>query len=188
MLGRLAASLAKELLNGQHVVVVRCEEINVSGSLYRNKLKYFYFLNKRHCTNPTRGGPFHHRAPSRILYRAIRGMIPHKTKRGAAALDRLRVYEGVPAPYDKKKRQVVPDAMRHIRLRPHRKYCRLGDLSAHVGWKHDELIKKLEKKRLIKAHAYHVRQKELRRMKNKAADNAGEELTKITDKLAEYGF
>jgi hypothetical protein len=32
LLGRLASVVAKELLLGQHVVVVRCEELNVSGS------------------------------------------------------------------------------------------------------------------------------------------------------------
>ncbi len=28
-------------------------------------------------------------------------MIPHKTPRGAAALERLKAFEGVPFPYDK---------------------------------------------------------------------------------------
>ena len=37
LLGRLAATIAKTLLSGQRVVVVRCEEINISGSFYRNK-------------------------------------------------------------------------------------------------------------------------------------------------------
>jgi len=27
-------------------------------------------------------------------------MLPHKTPRGAAALGKLKVFEGVPAPYD----------------------------------------------------------------------------------------
>ncbi|XP_021819562.1 60S ribosomal protein L13a-4-like [Prunus avium] len=36
-------------------------------------------------------------------------MIPHKTKRGATALARLKAYEGVPLPYDKIKRMVIPD-------------------------------------------------------------------------------
>ncbi|THU54345.1 hypothetical protein C4D60_Mb10t24120 [Musa balbisiana] len=35
MLGRLASILAKELLNGQQVVVVRCEDICLSGGLAR---------------------------------------------------------------------------------------------------------------------------------------------------------
>ena len=40
-------------------------------------------------------------------------MIPHKTKRGAAALARLKAYEGVPPPYDKIKRMVIPDALKY---------------------------------------------------------------------------
>ena len=39
LLGRLSSIVAKELLNGQRVVVVRCEQILKSGSLFRNKLK-----------------------------------------------------------------------------------------------------------------------------------------------------
>lgn len=37
LLGRLASIIAKELLNGQRIIVVRCEELNISGSLFRNK-------------------------------------------------------------------------------------------------------------------------------------------------------
>lgn len=36
-MGRLAAVVAKTILQGQKVVVVRCENINISGSFYRNK-------------------------------------------------------------------------------------------------------------------------------------------------------
>lgn len=70
-------------------------------------------------TNPCRG-PYHFRAPSRILYKTVRGMVPHKTKRGMIALNRLRVFEGVPPPYDKQKRMVVPSALRVTRLKPFR--------------------------------------------------------------------
>ncbi|KAJ3193600.1 60S ribosomal protein L16B, partial [Dinochytrium kinnereticum] len=37
LIGRLASIVAKQLLNGQKVTIVRCEEINVTGSFYRNK-------------------------------------------------------------------------------------------------------------------------------------------------------
>ena len=47
MLGRLSSYVAKMILNGKRVVVVRCEEINISGNFYRNKLKYLDFLRKR---------------------------------------------------------------------------------------------------------------------------------------------
>ncbi|GAU42991.1 hypothetical protein TSUD_188650 [Trifolium subterraneum] len=43
---------------------------------------------------------------------SYRLMIPHKTKRREAALARLKVYEGIPPPYDKIKRMVVPDALK----------------------------------------------------------------------------
>ncbi|XP_047193553.1 60S ribosomal protein L13a isoform X3 [Scophthalmus maximus] len=102
------------------VVVVRCEGINISGNFYRNKLKYLSFLRKRMNTNPSRG-PYHFRAPSRIFWRTVRGMLPHKTKRGQAALDRLKVFDGIPPPYDKRKRMVVPAALKIVRLKPTRK-------------------------------------------------------------------
>ena len=121
LLGRLASIIAKELLNGQKIIAVRCEDINISGSLYRNRMKYQDFLRKRMNTNPRRG-PFHHRAPSKILFRTVRGMIPHKTARGAAALARLTTTDGCPAPFDKMKRMVVPTALRVLRLKPGRQY------------------------------------------------------------------
>ena len=34
-----------QLLMGQKVTVVRCEEINISGSFFRNKLKYHAYLH-----------------------------------------------------------------------------------------------------------------------------------------------
>ncbi|KAI9625058.1 hypothetical protein KEM48_008601 [Puccinia striiformis f. sp. tritici PST-130] len=100
--------IAKQAISGQKVVVVRCEEINVSGSFFRLKLRWADHMHKRHLVNPKKSGPFHHRAPSRILYKAIRGMMPHKTARGAAGLQRIKLFEGMPPPYDRKKKMVVP--------------------------------------------------------------------------------
>jgi large subunit ribosomal protein L13Ae len=50
-------------------------------------------------------------------------MTPHKSPRGVAALERLKLFEGVPPPYDRKKKMVVPEALRVLRLKPGRKYC-----------------------------------------------------------------
>jgi len=60
-------------------------------------------------------------------------MIPRKTKRGEAALERLKVFEGVPPPYDKQKRVVVPQALRVLRLKPGRKYCTVGRIASEVA-------------------------------------------------------
>jgi len=38
--GRLASIVAAQLLRGQRIVVVRCEEINISQSLFRRKLEW----------------------------------------------------------------------------------------------------------------------------------------------------
>ncbi|MRC57028.1 50S ribosomal protein L13, partial [Bacillus thuringiensis] len=80
----------KTVRQGKRVVVGRCEEINISGNFYRNKLKYLSYLRKRMNTNPVRG-PYHFRAPSKIFFKSVRGMIPHKLPRGKEALTRLKV-------------------------------------------------------------------------------------------------
>jgi large subunit ribosomal protein L13Ae len=187
LLGRLASIVAKELLNGQRIIAVRTEEINISGSLFRNKLKYFAFLRKRTNTNPKKG-PIHYRAPSRILWRVIRGMIPHKTDRGVAALERLKAYEGVPHPFDKLKRQVVPGALRVLRLKPNRKYCRLGDLASHVGWKHGALISTLETKRKVRDAAYYKTKKVLINLKAKATQNVQKTIAPLAKPLEALGY
>ncbi|CAI7848885.1 unnamed protein product [Closterium sp. NIES-54] len=158
MLGRLASIVAKELLNGQHVVVVRCEDICLSGGLVRQKMKYLRFLRKRMNTKPSKG-PFHFRAPSKIFWRTLRGMIPHKIPRGAAALDRLKAFEGIPAPYDKMKRVVIPDALKVLRLKPGHKFCLLGHLSHEVGWHYWDVVKELEAKRKADAVEYYKEKK-----------------------------
>jgi len=103
-------------------------------------VKYHAYLRKITRYNPTRGGPFHFRAPARIFYKTVRGMMPHKTQRGAAAMERLKVFEGMPPPYDKSKRMVVPQALRVLRLKPGRKYCTVGRLSHEVGWKYQDVV------------------------------------------------
>ncbi|RXK39725.1 ribosomal protein L13 [Tremella mesenterica] len=138
LLGRLASVISKQILSGQKVTVVRCEEINCSGSFFRNKLKYHAYLHKRHIVNPKKSGPFHFRAPSRILYKAVRGM-------------RLELYEGVPPSQDRVKKMVVPAALRVLRLKPGRKYCTLKRISHEVGWGYKDVVDRLEEKRKVKA-------------------------------------
>jgi len=99
-------------------------------------------------------------------------MLPHKSKRGAAALARLKVFEGVPPPYDKVKRVVVPDALRVLRLRPGRRYTVLGQLAEQVGWKFGGVVSTLEEKRKVRGAAYHQRKKALNKLRLKASGAA----------------
>ncbi|KAK3013419.1 hypothetical protein RJ639_010231 [Escallonia herrerae] len=174
MLGRLSSILARELLNGQRVTVVRCEEICLSGGLVRQKMKYLRFLRKRmntkpsHCPHPLpcpRQNPLAHHP---------------RTKRGAAALARLKVYEGVPPPYDKMKRMVIPDALKVLRLQAGHK----GQLSSEVGWNHYDTIKELEKKRKERAQVAYERKKELSKLRFKAEKAAQDKLGSQLDILA----
>ncbi|TEA18715.1 60S ribosomal protein L16 [Colletotrichum sidae] len=198
LLGRLASIVAKQLLNGQKVVVVRCEALNISGEFFRAKrmstpiptvapIKYHAYLRKMTRYNPTRGGPFHFRAPSRIFYKTVRGMIPHKTARGAAALERLKVFEGVPPPYDKQKKMVVPQALRVLRLQPGRKFCTVGRLSSEVGWKYQDVVARLEERRKAKGAAYYERKKVAQRQLTDAKKNAKVD-QKTAQALEAYGY
>ena len=169
LLGRLASIVAKELLAGQRVVCVRCEGINISGSFYRNKLKFLDKLRKCTNTNPAHG-PFHFRAPSKIFFRCIRGMIPHKTHRGKCAMERLKTFDGIPEPYDKMKRMVVPDAFRVTRLKVGRRYCVLGRISHECGWNKAATVERLEAKRKASDAVWYDTKKAELAKKAKAAE------------------
>ncbi|KAJ4406453.1 60S ribosomal protein L16A [Didymella pomorum] len=187
LLGRLASTVAKQLLNGQKIVVVRCEALNISGEFFRAKLKYSAFMRKQTRFNPTRGGPFHFRAPSKMFWRTVRGMIPHKTARGNAAMERLKTFEGVPPPYDKKKRVVVPQALRVLRLKPGRKYCTVGRLGHEFGWKYQDVVSRLEERRKVKGAAYYERKKAARRQLAEAQKTANVD-GKTKEQLTALGY
>uniref|UniRef100_A0A8C3YP46 Large ribosomal subunit protein uL13 n=1 Tax=Catagonus wagneri TaxID=51154 RepID=A0A8C3YP46_9CETA len=120
LLKRLVAIMAKQVLLGQKVVAVRCEGINISGNFYRNKLNYpLAFLCKRMSTNPSQG-PYHFQAPSRIFL---------LTMRGQDALHCFKVFDGIPPPHDKKKRIVVPAALKTVHLKATRKFAYVGRMA-----------------------------------------------------------
>merc|ERR1711935_301299 len=187
MIGRLAAVVAKELLNGQRIVVVRAEEIIKSGPLYKNRMKYVEWLKLKSNTNPRHGGPYHFKAPAKLFWRVVRGMVRHNTARGTAALDRLRVYEGIPAPFSHKKRRMVPQAMRACRLANGRKWCRMGDLCASVGCIKQALITTLEAKRSERAGLWFQRRLKLQK-KVQAEANKNADVKKLKAELAKLGY
>ena len=185
LLGRLASKVAKELLRGQKVVVVRCEALNISGSLFRNQLNWAEFIRKANNTNPRRNFK-HFRSPSRMFWRSLRGMLPHKSPRGKAALQNLKVFEGIPYPYDQKKRMVVPEALKVLRLKSHRNSCVLGDLSTHAGWTRADVVARLEAKRKVKSEKYwQVKSKKIAARAKALGDAKCQALNK---ELAAHGF
>jgi len=153
----------------------------------RNRVKYAQFRKKRMNTNPSKG-PYHYKSPAKMVWRTIRGMVPHKSPRGAEALARISLFEGIPHPYDKKKRKVIPAALRILRLKPGRDYTILGDLADSVGWKHQDLVKRLEEKRKVKASAFYEKKKAKASLQRKAEEAAASDLAKVNEVLAANGF
>ena len=186
LFGRLASITAKQLLLGKKIVIVRCEAMVISGSLTRNKVKFAQFINKRMNTNPRRG-PYHFRSPARLFWRSLRGMLPHKTARGQLALGRLATYEGIPEPYDKVKRVVVPAALKAVRMRADRNFCLLGALSKEVGWGYTDLVNSLEAQRKLKEQAFYQEKKQLAFRQKKARESAKVD-PKVTSVLAAAGY
>ncbi|KAH0500365.1 60S ribosomal protein L13a [Microtus ochrogaster] len=121
-------------------------------------------------TNPSRG-PYHFQAPSRTFWCPVRGMLPHKTNRDQAALERLKVLDAIPPPYDKKKQVVVPTALKDVRVKPTKKFAYLGHLTYEVGWKYQAITATLEEKRKEKAKMHCWKKKQLLRLWKKAEKN-----------------
>ena len=82
-------------------------------------------------------------------------MLPHRMAKGAAALEKLKCFDGIPFPYDQKKRMVIPDALKCLRLKSRRDCCSLGDLAAETGWTKGGIISDLEDKRKAKSSTFH---------------------------------
>jgi large subunit ribosomal protein L13Ae len=148
-------------------------------------VKYQAFMRKQTRYNATRGGPWHYRSPAKMFWRTVRGMIPHKTERGAKALERLKTFEGVPPPYDHKKRLVVPQALRVLRLKPGRKFCTVGRLGHEFGWKYQDIVSRLEERRKVKGQAYYEKKKAARK---NLADAQTKVSSDVQKQLAEYGY
>ncbi|MCQ2816917.1 MAG: 50S ribosomal protein L13 [archaeon] len=186
LLGRMASYVAKQLELGQKVVIVRCESTLISGKHYRSKLNFMDFLHKRTNTNPTHG-PNHHRSPAQIVFRCIRGMLPHKTPKGAACLARLKCFDGCPLSMNCKKKMVIPDALKAVRLAPRARFAVLGNVAKECGWTKSELVKDIEAKRLIKNHEWYTKKVENIK-KDEATLKSDGEIKKIDQELEKYGF
>lgn len=185
LMGRLASVIAKEALNGQELIVVRCEEVTISGRRSRNRQNFQSYLQKRTNTNP-KHGPNHFRAPSRIIQKAVRGMLPRKTKRGESAMARVKFYEGVPPAYGKTKKLLVPDAFAHTHLRPSAKRTRVGNLAAEMGWKYSSLVRKMEAARKNDSHEYYEKKQAAAKMRKQATEAA--DLSTVTPVLEAAGY
>ena len=129
ILGRLASLAASKLLAGEEISIVNAEKAIISGrreSIYR---EYEEMKNR----GSTEKGPHYPKRPERIMKRTVRGMLPHKTKRGREAMSRLKIYVGVPPEFQGMNLE-RPESAKMTRLGT-AKYIELGDISRKFGSK-----------------------------------------------------
>lgn len=126
VLGRLATHVAKRLLEGEEVRVVRAERAVISGD--RNEVVQRYRDKRDLGTH--RKGPFFPRTPDRILKRTVRGMLPYQKPRGREAYGRLKVYMGTPSELEGAEAETVPDATSEGIV----SFITLAELSAGLGF------------------------------------------------------
>jgi len=100
-LGRLASYVAKEVLRGEEVSVLNCEEVIITGNKKDIEEK---FRDKRGRVGSGQQGPKHSRLSERIVKRAIRGMLPNprNSGRGRDAYKRVKCYTGIPKEFEGK--------------------------------------------------------------------------------------
>ena len=129
ILGRLASSVAKKLLNEKdtEIVIVNAERVVISGS----KERIFKDYKEKKDRGSREKGPFYPKMPDRIVKRTIRGMLPYKQAKGREALSRVKVYLGIPSEYGTVVRKKVEDAGAE---RLSRKYVTIGEVSEKLGW------------------------------------------------------
>ena len=107
--GRLAAVVAKKLIQGEEVVVVNSEKAVFSGPADRLIKTYYKRRGQRNMSNPEHSAKWPRR-PDLFYRRVVIGMLPKNTSRGRIALSKFRAYMGVPKEYEGKAEKFKSDA------------------------------------------------------------------------------
>lgn len=128
ILGRMASTVAKRLLQGETIDIINAEQAIISGRRAQiiNEAKEFLSVKG------PRWGPIHHRSPHMIIKRTIRGMLPYRKHHGREAYDRLRVHNGTPPELSAADAQTIQQA--HLDRLAGR-HITIGEVAESIGWK-----------------------------------------------------
>jgi len=108
VLGRLASYAAKEVLKGEEIIIVNCNEVIISGN--KKDIKKNFEI-KRGRVGSSQKGPKHTKTSERIVKRTIRGMLPnHREGRGKIAFQKIKCYNGIPKEFEEKKKIIAGKA------------------------------------------------------------------------------
>ena len=116
-LGRVATQIAAQLrgknnplftphvLTGPHIVVLNASKIKVTGKKAKNKV-YEHYTGHPGGLKSERFETLFARFPTRVLEKAVKGMLP-KNPLGRAAFRRLKVYSGGQHPHVAQNPQMI---------------------------------------------------------------------------------
>lgn len=123
ILGRVASEVAERALDGETIALVNAERLIITGD-ERDVVERY---RKRTELGSDRG-PYYPKRPDGIAKRAVRGMLPHTTKRGREAFEGVRVYVGNPYDEDGERLEgTTLDRLSSIR------FVELGEVSERIG-------------------------------------------------------
>jgi large subunit ribosomal protein L13 len=131
VLGRMASSVAKQLLRGEEMVIVNAEKSVISGRIGNKVTEAKEFLE----VGGVGRGPYHYRRPDRIVRKTVRGMLPFRQPKGKKAYKRLRVYIGIPDEFKNQRMSTVGQAEAKKLTCP---YFTVAELAKRIGWNQGE--------------------------------------------------
>ena len=105
ILGRLCTYAAKQSLLGSSIEILNCEESVIRGS----KENVLNVYKEKFARGTHAKGPFYYRRPDFFVKRTIRGMLPHKSPRGKAALKQIKCHIGSPEEFMSLKLKTLGD-------------------------------------------------------------------------------
>ena len=129
ILGRLGTFAAKQLLMGNKVDIINCEECVISG---KKQAIMEIYIRKLHRKAPTKA-PFFYRRPDMLVKRTVRGMLPFKRARGRDVFKNIKCHIGVPDNLMSQKALKIEGA--DTSKIQSTDYMRIKDICKAVGWK-----------------------------------------------------
>ena len=132
ILGRLGSYVAKQLLLGNEMNIINCEEAVVSGKKAAILRNYIRRIDRK---APGKG-PYLYRRPDMFVKRTIRGMLPFKRSRGRDAFKNVKCYIGIPENLRNEKISSIETA--NIEKLKSTDYLKVKDICNAIGWKKNE--------------------------------------------------
>lgn len=129
IVGRLATFAAKKALLGEGIVIVNCDKAVISGE----KRSVLMNAKKDSDRGTPSKGPFIPKQSHKFVKRIVRGMIPYKQPKGAAAFNRIKCYNDIPDNFNDQKIETVQIA--HLSRLNKAKYVEIKEICKHLGGK-----------------------------------------------------